>query len=302
VTGSTACSWNAFTNADWLRVEHASVNGSGTVRFSADPNISPATRSAAVTVAGQTITVQQPALTLRIAEAGVVNAASFSGTGVAPGEVVTVYGTGFGPTALNTLELTPDNRGITNTLASTRVLFDGEPSPMVYAVEGQVSAIVPYGVATKQTVGVHIEYLTVRSNTLTLSVVAAAPAIFTAAATGRGQAAVLNQDSTPNGAGNAAARNSVIQIYATGEGQTLPAGVDGRLAVAPLPGPVLPVRVFIGGVEAPVSYAGAAPGLVAGVMQVNATVPPEVQPGNDVPIAVRVGEVDSPPGATVAVR
>jgi uncharacterized protein (TIGR03437 family) len=124
--------------------------------------------------------------------------------------------------------------------------------------------------------------------------------VFTANSSGRGQAAAVNQDGTQNGAANPAAAGSVLSLYATGEGQTLPAGLDGKLAAAPLPQPVAAVTVAIGGVAAEVSYAGGAPGLIAGVMQVNVVVPAGVS--GTVPVVLTVGGVDSQDGVTVAVR
>ena len=93
----------------------------------------------------------------------------------------------------------------------------------------------------------------------------------------------------------------VITMFVTGEGQTSPAGVDGQLAAPPFPKPLLPVHVRIGGQEAVVQYAGGAPGLIAGLMQVNAVVPAAVH-GDAVPIEIQVGSAVSPPGVTLAVR
>jgi uncharacterized protein (TIGR03437 family) len=90
-------------------------------------------------------------------------------------------------------------------------------------------------------------------------------------------------------------------IYATGEGQTTPAGVDGAVTGATLQRPVLPVRVTIGGQEAEVLYAGSAPGLVAGVLQVNARVPALARRGS-VPVVITVGAAASQGGVTLAVR
>jgi uncharacterized protein (TIGR03437 family) len=92
----------------------------------------------------------------------------------------------------------------------------------------------------------------------------------------------------------------VLSLYATGEGQTLPAGVDGKLAAAPLPQPVAAVTVTIGGVAAEVRFAGGAPGQIAGVMQVNVVVP--VGLAGAVPVVLTVGGVGSQGGVTVAVR
>ncbi|MBI3696681.1 MAG: hypothetical protein HY238_17805 [Acidobacteria bacterium] len=95
----------------------------------------------------------------------------------------------------------------------------------------------------------------------------------------------------------------MILLFGTGEGQTDPAGVDGKLVADPLPKPRFPVRVSIGGVPADVLYAGGAPGLVAGVIQVNARVPSNAPSGGAVPIVLSVGGVvSSQQGVTVALR
>ena len=65
---------------------------------------------------------------------------------------------------------------------------------------------------------------------------------------------------------------------------------------------MLPVSVRIGGQAAAVHYAGAAPGFVAGAMQINVQIPSGVEPGPKVPISLIVGDLASPPGVTVAVR
>ncbi|MBK5291093.1 MAG: hypothetical protein JJE04_05265 [Acidobacteriia bacterium] len=49
-------------------------------------------------------------------------------------------------------------------------------------------------------------------------------------------------------------------------------------------------------------YAGAAPGLVAGVLQVNVKVPAGIAPGQSVPVQFAVGGVSSRSGVTLAVR
>jgi len=56
-------------------------------------------------------------------------------------------------------------------------------------------------------------------------------------------------------------------LFGTGEGQTNPPGVDGRPATTVFPKPLGAVKVFIGGIQADVAYAGAAPFLVAGVLR-----------------------------------
>ena len=82
-------------------------------------------------------------------------------------------------------------------------------------------------------------------------------------------------------------------LYVTGEGQTLPAGVTGRVTVASptpprTPQPLLPVTAFVAGQGAVISFYGEAPGIVSGVMQINVQLPPNVGPG-DLPDGTRNG-------------
>ena len=209
----------------------------------------------------------------------VVNAASNLPGPVAPGELVVLYGTG---------------------LAGVQtVLFNGVAGPLVYSSAGQTGTAVPYA-TTSGTVQVVAQSSATASSPVTVSVAATAPGVFTADGSGRGQAAVVNQNGTPNGTGSPAPVGSVISLFATGEGQTSPAGVDGKTAGSAPPAPIAPVSVTIGGVAATVNYAGGAPGAIAGIMQVNAVVPSGVS--GAVAVVVTIGGVSSQGGVTVVVK
>ena len=236
-----------------------------------------------------------------ISVAGIASAASYAGGSVAPGEIVVLAGIGIGPATLTTAALTPQGE-IARSLAGTRILFDDTPAPLIYVSATQSSAVVPYTVAGKQSVRVVVEQGANRSATITVPVAAAKPALFSANSSGRGQGAILNQDTSFNSAANPAAKGGVIVLFGTGEGQTDPPGADGRLASTAFPKPAHPVSVTIGGARVTqLSYAGAAPGLVAGVFQINVVIPPDTVSG-DVPITVTVGNFTSQSGLTVAVR
>jgi trimeric autotransporter adhesin len=139
-----------------------------------------------------------------------------------------------------------------------------------------------------------------------MNIAPAVPGIFTANGSGSGQAAAYNSDGrTLNSSATPAAQGSTIILYGTGEGQTSPGGVDGKLATASLPTPMLPVSVMpvsvtIGGVPAGVQYAGAAYGEVAGMLQINVVVPSTVS-GSALPVIVQVGNTMSQAGVTIAV-
>jgi uncharacterized protein (TIGR03437 family) len=93
----------------------------------------------------------------------------------------------------------------------------------------------------------------------------------------------VNQDGTINSALHPAPAGSIVAIFATGLGPTIPAFTDGSITQFPLPQSELPVTanaVFvspIGGVSSSpwdVTYYGPAPFQVAGLSQVNLRVPP----------------------------
>jgi uncharacterized protein (TIGR03437 family) len=230
---------------------------------------------------------------------GVVNAASFLSQFVAPGEIVTIFGTGIGPEQGAGARLNSSGL-VDNFVANTRVLFDGIAAPLFYVQASQINAQAPYKIDGKFTTTMQVEYNGVLTAPVTLPVGASSPAIF-AVSGGIGRAAALNQDSSPNSSSNPAPRGSIVTFFATGEGQTVPLGVDGKPSASPYPMPALPVSVTIGGVPADVLFAGSAPGF-AGLLQVNARVPTSVAPGNGVPVAIAIGDKTSQPGITIAVN
>jgi len=92
----------------------------------------------------------------------------------------------------------------------------------------------------------------------------------------------------------------------TGEGQTTPAGVTGKVttvASAPplTPSPLLAIGVTIGGQPANYVFAGEAPGIVSGVLQLNVVIPATVSAG-DLPLIVSIGGVPSQTGVTISVK
>ncbi len=302
VAGPQGCAWTLNSPVPWVSIVSWTTTATGgSVSYSAAANPGPGPRSGVLTIAGQAFLMNQEEPGPRITAGGVTNGASFRAGPVAPGEIITIFGAIIGPPQLTTLQLTSDGKRLTNTLANTRVFFDGLAAPLIYVSESQTSAIVPYAVEDRRTVQMQVEYAGRRSNPVTLDVASTAPGVFTLNSSGSGAGAVLNQDYSVNSAAAPAERGSVVMIFATGEGQTVPPGEDGKLADT-LANPREPVAVVIGGLPAEVEYAGSAPGNVAGLLQVNARIPTPVQPGPAVPLAVVMGGRSSQPGVTIAVR
>src|SRR5579864_6821972 len=189
----------------------------------------------------------------------VENAGSYLAGAIAPGEILSIFGSGFN--------------------ANAEVSFDGIAAPIVYAGASQINLVAPYEIAGKTSTNMTVNVDGVASAPEAFAVGAAAPGIFI----------VLNQDYSMNSAANPAAQNSMLILYATGEGQTNPPGVDGKTATDVLPKPVLPVSVVVGGKNAILQYAGAAPNFIAGAMQIKAQLPPGLAAGTSVPLVLSVG-------------
>jgi len=224
----------------------------------------------------------------RIAQSGVMNAASFVYGAVAPGEFVTVTGTNLGPADPVTAA------GSQKGLGETKVMFNGIEAFLTYSSATQVNALVPYGVSGKA--DVTVQYNGGTSDLFPLAVVDSAPGIFTQSY-GPGQAWALNDDGTFNSTGNKVGRGGWIVFWATGQGPVNPGGQDGEIVTTPK-NVNLPVRVAIDGIEAPLIYAVL---VYTGEVQIAARVPTGSRTG-DVPLLLSIGGASSRNDVTVSVK
>jgi len=304
VTTGDTCNWSASTDVNWIQITFgATGTGRGGISYRVLENTT-AQRTGGIHVGAltYTITQQAPGLPAPVLSS-VTNAANYNADAVSPGEIVALFGANLGPPSIVTLQVS--NGIVTNSLAGTQVLFDGVAAPMIYSLKGQVSAVVPYGLAGKTSTQVQVSYQNAVSNTMTMPVRAAPPGIFSLDSSGVGPGAILNQDTSTNSTGNPAARGSVIAIYCTGGGVTTPATTPDGLVIG-VPPQVLAqtpvVTVTIGGVNAAVQYAGAVPGTIAGLTQINVEVPAALSPALALPVIVKIGDFSSTSGVTVAVK
>lgn len=234
----------------------------------------------------------------------VANAASLQAGPLAPGEIFSIFGQGIGPTVGVTG--TFDEVGtLSTTLADVQVLFIGTPvsatpAPLFYVQSNQINAQVPYQMAGQPFAQLEVVYQGVLLASMQVPLAAANPALFTLGS-GTGNAVVVNQDGSINSDKNPAPQGSIVVLYATGEGQTSPAGITGQAAQAPYPLPVLPVMLTMADIPASILFAGEAPGFV-GVMQINAQVPSGFVPPGGLALVLTVGSYQSPAGVTIAVQ
>jgi uncharacterized protein (TIGR03437 family) len=240
----------------------------------------------------------------------VVNAASYLPGAVAPGEVVALFGPGIGP--LESLEYQLDaNSRVATSLGGTRVLFDGTPAPLLYVSFNQINAVVPYDTASKLQVEVRIENnfgvcpsppqpsvncgsaQMIELAYVTPAFPIVAPGVFSADASGGGQAAAFNQDGTVNGPANPAPAGSAVVVYVNGLGAPVVPVPDGTITGSTmLPVPAGTFDVFVGGKKAQLQYAENATYSLAGISQVCFVVPSGLPPGNQ-PVFVSAGHVES---------
>ena len=226
-------------------------------------------------------------LTMTPAVQSVQNGATFKSGAVAPGEIISVFGSTLGPSTPLGVQLDASGR-VSTQVGGTQVLFDGIAAPLLYVSSTQLNIVVPYEVSGSTIM--QVLYQGNPSATTTLGVTASSPGIF----------GIANQDGSVNSSTSPAPAGSVLVIYGTGEGQTNPAGIDGNVNNSIFPAPVLPVSVKIGGQIANVLYAGAAPGFVSGVLQVNVQIPSGLTGSQ--PVQLAIGSAASPTSPIVSVH
>jgi uncharacterized protein (TIGR03437 family) len=186
--------------------------------------------------------------------------------GIAAGEVIRLLGKQMGPAA--------PTRGIIQSgvlatnVAGIQVTFDGVAAPLLSVSAQEIDLVAPFELATKSATTIQVQYNGVQSNAVQIAVTSTILQIL----------GVFNEDFSVNSASNPAKAGSMMILYLSGAGQTNPPSRDGQVNAAPLPAPGMPVQVqwsdsYPTATILPVSFAGAAPGLAAGIFQVNFVAP-----------------------------
>jgi uncharacterized protein (TIGR03437 family) len=220
----------------------------------------------------------------------VVNAAN-GGSDVAPGGLISVFGTQLSPVNLATSELP-----LPTALANSCLSVNGLPVPILFVSPDQVNAQLPYQAFGDVTLVLRTPGG--QSNSFELVIDPNAPSVFlsgTAGPVANIPTVVRNDDNelvTPSHPIHKKSNTDLV-IYLTGLGPTSPAVVAGQ------PGPFGPLAlsltqptVTLGGVDLPVLFSGLAPGLV-GVDQINVSVPVNVPDGMSVPLVITQGAVST---------
>ena len=190
--------------------------------------------------------------------ASVVGGATFT-PGIAPGGVVSIFGT-----------------GLSGTGQATTVDMDGTVMRLLFATPFQINAEVPLTMAPS------VHYIRVQSaygsSQQSVTVSAVAPGIFLIGNPGVG--AITDQNFNLVGPSNPLPRGQAMVIFATGLGAVTQSGQLSRTNAT--------TTVVLNGTELPVSFAGLAPGFI-GLYQVNLTIPAGTPPGLAIPLTLKVG-------------
>jgi uncharacterized protein (TIGR03437 family) len=177
-----------------------------------------------------------------------------------------------------------------------RVLIDGQSVEVLYSGPTQLNFVVPPTAIPEANAFLQISSGGNLLLATPMQIVDASPALFTANLSGAGQASVLNQDYTYNGAAAPAARGSIVMVYGTGFGVANPPGQDGLSWLSAA------VGATIGGLHADVTFAGLAPGYTPGLQQINIRIPDDCPTGVAVPIRLQIGGHSTQLGTTIAVQ
>jgi len=235
-----------------------------------------------LTTSGFTVLAQDYNAAVAVPQiSSVVNAADGTQP-VAPGGLITIYGSQMSPVNAAT-QTVP----LPTALGNSCLIVNGTPVPLLFVSSGQINAQLPFSVSGSATLSIHTTGGI--SNNFNFPVQTAAPSVFLSGTAGpeTGLATIVRADNnqlvTPT---NPIHPKDTIVIYLTGMGATVPqmaAGMPGPSN--PLASVAIPPTVTLGGTPLNVLYAGLVPGEV-GVYQINATVPSGVAQGLDIPLVI----------------
>jgi len=240
----------------------------------------------ALTVSGFTVlSASYAAATAPPQISSVANAAN-GAAGVAPGGLISVYGSQMSATNIATSQIP-----LPTALGESCLTVNGAPIPLLFVSSQQINAQLPFNVSGDVTMSIHTPAGI--SNNYNFIMQTAAPAVFLTGAAGpeTGLATIFRADDGELvTATNPLHPKDTVVIYLTGMGSTSPAVGAG------LPAPMSPLSwvtntpmLTLGGSPLTVTYAGLVPGYVSGLYQINATLPGIVTQGMNVPLVISQG-------------
>ncbi len=212
------------------------------------------------------VRVYQPDVPPSINAGGIVNAASFA-TPLAPGSLASVFGSGLADSTNGNLFDTSQGAFV-QTAVGTSVLVNGQQAPLTYVSSAQINFQIPWEIPVGAGAGVQVLRNGVTSNVAPIALSSTAPSAFSA----NGVAIVTCT-------GGSASPGVNCTLWGNGFGPTVVTQQDGVPSPSvTLPSTVNTCHLSINGLDATISYCGAAPGLV--IDQMNFRYPPGLPSGS----------------------
>jgi trimeric autotransporter adhesin len=312
VTTVSGCTWTASSGASWIAATTGtSGSGNGTATFTAAANTSSSVRTGILTVAGQTIYVNQAAAgqaassLVSLTSGGIVNAAS-GATTIAPGSFISIFGQNLSDVTDTWGSAITDGLTLPTALRGVRVRINGKDCYVYFVSPGQINVLTPPDTATGP---VLVEVVTTHGTAAAMVQMSqASPGWFTYAAQGKTYVAALTipdnllaapVGAVPGAASRPAQAGEYVQLYATGLGATNPQYPAGQVLTTAYPvADLSKIKVTVGGQVAPVAFAGM---VSPGLYQVNIRVPDDVASGT-LPVVLSVGGQASQTNALVTFK
>jgi uncharacterized protein (TIGR03437 family) len=225
------------------------------------------------------------------------NSPELPNAAIAQGAIFIVYGSGLGPANLATAASAFQSTTLSNTSVAVTIGGTTANALMYYTSAGQVAALLPSDTPTG-TGTVTVTYNNQTSATAPITVVANNLGIFTVGSSGQGPGIVTYSDYSlvsplkaancggPNTTCGAANPGDTLILWATGLGPVN--GSDALGAGLGVNMPDIPLKLFLGGVQAQVTYQGRS-GCCIGEDQIVFTVPADTPTGCAVPLVVQIG-------------
>jgi uncharacterized protein (TIGR03437 family) len=246
----------------------------------------------------------------------ITNGASFVTGPVAPGEMISIFGTAASPIGpstavqLNDINCPTPCTTVPTSMGGVQVIFQpgGIAAPLTYVSGTQINCIVPYEMLGNTSGQVQVKYLGQASNAMIVQYTPTQPGIFTALGTGTGLASVQQYDEQgvyqgQNSSSNPAKAGWYLTLYVTGEGIIPSPAVTGKVTIGANVLPLLgPPKLLIDNLPSTITYFAEAASFVSGLMQVNAIVPGGVHSGQAVPISLSMNGINSQPGVVIYIK
>ena len=229
---------------------------------------------------------------------GVVDAASFA-TPVAPGALVSIFGSNLAPQTAPAATIP-----LPSSLAGVSVSFNGLSAPLLYVAPGQINAQLPFEIASNSSVNVVVNNNGVVSTPQIVDVSPYAPGVFML----QGYAVAIHSDGSlaaPAGsiaqvASHPAVPGEALQVLTTGLGPVNPPAITGNNSLDMLRHTIATPTVLIGGSLAEVTFSGLSPQFV-GVYQLNVIVPVNASPGDSLALQIQIGGAVDAGNTTIAI-